>query len=150
MLQKVTAPLEALIFDSLSREHLVLLEKQSQLQELIMDNGSAIWNPAAFPDLRIVGCPGELTYRCLDHPNSKISRLQWTQNVPEKWWPPFPAIRALDLFLFTIEIRVFGKIVEKFPALEYLKCTVRPTGFMVCTHSPSAPFFPLGIIHDPN
>ena len=98
-----------------------------------MHNGNTTWDSTKFPHLRILGCPGDLTASCLGNSNSHVSRLRWTQGVPDDRWSPFDGIRSLDLFLFTIDIQVFSRIICKFPSLEYLKCTVQPDRFLVST-----------------
>ena len=132
VLEDATTSLESLVFGSIDSEHIHLLNKQTQLKELVMENGGALWDTKAFPLVTIAGCPGQLVEKCLDTSGvSKISRFRLTHGVPFSHSSPFTHIRSIDVCLFTVDADVFSRIVCKFPSLEYLRCTIKPYGFMV-------------------
>ena len=131
LLEVIKKPLHTLAFEYVLTDHLPLVERQTHLRELIMHAGKVAWHPTKFPNLLVAGCPGESAFNCLAGADPRVSRLRWTQGVPNDQWPPFLNIRSMDLFLFTIDTQVFERIVRKFPCLEYLKCTIKPTGFLV-------------------
>ena len=125
LLEHATTSLRSISFRRIEVCHIPLLEKQKQLRELTMQKTHrGDWElQTAFPRLAILGCGGYFMPSNLLELPSNVSRLQWRYGFVLDPHPPFYGIRSLDLFRFRISADSLVRMIQKFPSLEYLKCS---------------------------